>query len=98
MDDSSLLSQLGGSSSSAGDTLQSIQGAIQAAFWIGLVLSVILTIVFIIYAIYKMRVQSAILRIDKNLQKLVDFQVPAVEQVEEPQQTQKSEENTDEQK
>ena len=107
MDDTSqLLSQLTNSSasSSTSNALQGIQSAIQASFWVGLVLSVILTIVYIVYTVYRMRVQKAILRIDKNLQKLVDFQVPVVQKAsitEEPEKLEEptaSDENDSEQK
>jgi len=44
-----------------------------------LIISVIVTVVFVIYLIAKIRTQAAILRIDKNVQKLVDLQIATSE-------------------
>lgn len=46
-------------------------------FIISTILTVVVIIAFIIGAIQKHRTHKAILRIDKNLQKLVDAQFPA---------------------
>jgi|GEM_PF-2949953 len=63
------------------DMLSGMQTQLTWLLWLGGIASIVLTIAFIAYIIYKMRVQSAILHIDKNLQKLVDAQAPATQQV-----------------
>lgn len=73
---SQLLNQLTTSSQTAtSPALNGLQTYITWFFWLGLISTVIITAAFVVYVIYKMRVQSAILRIDKNLQKLVDHQI-----------------------
>jgi hypothetical protein len=74
--DNSVLNALGGGTNASVDkAVASLQPILTA----GLVISIILTIIFSVYLIvsyvHKWKVQSAILRIDKNLQKLVDFQI-----------------------
>ena len=83
MDQDSLNSLLGGtqnSQSQASDQLQHTLTAIQPQLQLFLIISTILTVIiciaFLVNAIYKMRVERAILRIDKNLEKLVKHQVP----------------------
>ncbi|MFA5172672.1 MAG: hypothetical protein WC426_14010 [Sulfuriferula sp.] len=53
------------------------QNQLQIIFAISGILSVIIIVLMIINLIYKLRVQSAILRMDKNLQKFVDSQKEA---------------------
>ncbi|MDB5184172.1 MAG: hypothetical protein JWO07_853 [Candidatus Saccharibacteria bacterium] len=69
----------GGSSTS--QVLSGIQSQMGLLLWVGTIASIIVTIMFVVYLIYKMRVQSAILRMDKNLQRLVDYQVPKTDKV-----------------
>lgn len=54
--------------------LNDMQGQIQFFLTATLVMSAIITIAFVINAIYKIRVERAILRIDRNVQKLVGAQ------------------------
>lgn len=54
------------------DATKNMQPLIQQAFFFGTVLSVVVAMVVIINAVHKWRVQSAVLRIDKNLMKLVE--------------------------
>lgn len=57
--------------------LQSIQPQLQILLVLGIVMSVTVFLGLLINSIYKIRVERAILRIDKNIQRLVDYQVPA---------------------
>lgn len=57
--------------------LQSIQPQIQIFLTLGIIMSVVVFIGLLINSIYKIRVERAILRIDRNIQRLVDYQVPA---------------------
>ncbi len=57
--------------------LESIQPQLQLFLTLGIVMSVVIFIGLLINSIYKIRVERAILRIDRNIQKLVDYQIPA---------------------
>ena len=77
-----LLNSLTTSTQSASDTqdqlralLESIQPQLQFFLTLGIVMSVVIFIGLLINSIYKIRVERAILRIDRNIQKLVDYQV-----------------------
>ena len=79
-----LLNSLTSSTQSASDTqdqlrtlLESIQPQLQLFLTLGIIMSVVIFIGLLINSIYKIRVERAILRIDRNIQKLVDYQVPA---------------------
>jgi hypothetical protein len=48
-------------------------------FIIGIILTIVVIIVFVVGAVQKHRTHAAILRIDKNLQRLVDAQLPPKE-------------------
>ncbi|MDB5176748.1 MAG: hypothetical protein JWN75_416 [Candidatus Saccharibacteria bacterium] len=63
---------LGGSQS--GQFMSNLQGQLQFFFIASSIVSVIIIILLIINFVYKWRVQVAILRMDKNLQILVDNQ------------------------
>lgn len=80
----SLLDGSQNSQTQAQDQLQNTLHALQPQIQLFLIISTILTIIiavgFLVNAIYKMRVERAILRIDKNLEKLVKQQIPAVEE------------------
>ena len=79
MNESQIISQLTqGSSAGSGinDALSGLQSQLGLILWLGVAGSVIVTIGFIIYFVMKMRAQAAVIRMDKNLQKLVDALVP----------------------
>lgn len=83
MNDPHILDSALGSSLLTGDSsnlLSNLQAQLTWLLWIGTGVSIIVALLFIVSLIHKMRVQSAILRIDKNLQRLVDVQVPAAEE------------------
>ena len=78
-----LLNSLTTSTQGASDTqdqlrvlLESIQPQLQLFLALGIVMSVVIFIGLLVNSIYKIRVERAILRIDRNIQKLVDYQVP----------------------
>ncbi len=73
-----ILSLLTGAQGQTSDTIQQLQGTLQSYLWIGLVFSGLMLVLVLINVLHKMRVHAAILRIDKNLQKLVAIQVPEV--------------------
>ncbi len=74
MNDTQSLDQLIGNNSLSGSGAanSSFDTELAWIFWVGLISTVILTVMFIVYLIAKIRAQSAILRMDKNLQLLVD--------------------------
>lgn len=77
--------------------IDSLMGSVQPMLQILLVVSVLATIAFILFyfmhMLHKWRVEKAILRIDKNLEKLVAAQVPVV--AEEKPETDKSSDKND---
>lgn len=90
--DSALGSSLTGGSS---NLLSGLQTQLSWLLWVGTAISIVVAILFIVSIVHKMRVQSAILRIDKNLQKLVDAQVPVVEKAVAPALTSEVSDDTD---
>lgn len=70
--------------SNATNLLSGLQTQLTWLLLVGGIASIVLTIAFIVHIIYKVRVERAILRIDRNLQKLVTAQVPVVEKAEAP--------------
>lgn len=60
---------------------EAIQSIIPVVLGVGAVLSLIIFIYVLASSIHKWRVQSAILRIDKNLQKLVESSQPKSQNV-----------------
>jgi uncharacterized membrane protein len=85
MNDPQTLDSILSSSQQANNATNLLSGLQQQLSWlllVGGIVSIVLTILFIVHIVYKMRVERAILRIDKNLRKLVDMQVPAIEKVE----------------
>ncbi len=79
--DNSLTSLLGSGSQSSqsNQIIAGLQSQTQLLLVLGTILSILVTILFAASLIHKWRVQSAIIRIDKNLKKLVDYQVPTDE-------------------
>lgn len=57
-------------------TLDPLMPMLSLFFIVSIVLTIVVIIAFIISAVQKHRTHKAILRIDKNLQKLVDAQIP----------------------
>lgn len=60
------------------DTLTSLKPLLEQVTIASIILSVVITVVFIINAVYKLRVERAILRIDKNVQLLLAAQTPPI--------------------
>lgn len=67
----------GGSPEQSQKFIDSVMPILQFAMVFGAIVSIIVVVYLIISMVQKHRVHTAILRIDKNLQKLVDVQVPA---------------------
>ena len=72
--DSSELQSLtsNGSTPDTSSLLNSVMPIIQIASILGIILTIIIIIYFIVNIVQKQREHAAIMRIDKNLQKLVD--------------------------
>jgi uncharacterized membrane protein len=83
--DSSELQQLLSSQGNSQDTtigqinstINSLMPLLQLSLIIGAILTIIVVIYFVVNIIQKQRQHAAIMRIDKNLQRLVDHQIPA---------------------
>ncbi len=82
MDSSSLQSLLSNAQNSGADPIGSLLEPLMPLLTLLAGLSIVLSVAFIVYAIVntvqKQRQHAAIMRIDKNLQKLVDMRVEAV--------------------
>jgi len=82
MDSSQIQSLLSNAQSSGADPIGSLLEPLMPLLTLLAGLSIVLSIAFIVYAIVntvqKQRQHAAIMRIDKNLQKLVDMRVEAV--------------------
>lgn len=68
-----------GSSSLAtpfGNILDQFMPMLQLLLVLGIVMTVVIVVYFIVNTVQKQRQHAAIMRIDKNLQKLVDLQQP----------------------
>jgi hypothetical protein len=91
----SLLSGASGQQNQNNQLMQQMQSSLKYVLWISAAVSVVVTIYLIASAIHKWRVQSAILRMDKNLQALLALQTATI-----PAQkaTKSSDENQGEQK
>ena len=81
--DNQLVESILNGTSQAGDSalsgltthlIEQFQPQIQLFITVSIILAVLITIAFIIMVIYRIRVERAILRIDKNIQKLVAVQ------------------------
>lgn len=60
-----------------GNILDQFMPLLQLLLILGVVMTVVIVIYFIVNTVQKQRQHAAIMRIDKNVQKLVDLQQPA---------------------
>jgi hypothetical protein len=77
-DQQALTSLLGGANGQSIQIPQNLQNMLQVFLILSVVATVIVCLYLVVSAIHKWRVQSAILRIDDNLQRLVDAQLRPV--------------------